>query len=76
MSISPITPLKVLTIQCIRHDGTDILKSGEEWQQHLETIGPWETKSVVDFNRWKGIKAGKKCTILKRLFLIRMVKLY
>ncbi|WP_339386401.1 sphingomyelin phosphodiesterase [Vibrio caribbeanicus] len=49
---------QVLTIQ-VRHDGTDILKSGEEWQQHRETIGPWETKSVMSFNRWKGIKAGE-----------------
>ncbi|OAJ94923.1 sphingomyelin phosphodiesterase [Vibrio bivalvicida] len=47
-----------LTIQ-VSHDGTDQLKYGEEWQQHVETLGPWETKQVMSFNRWEGVKSGK-----------------
>ncbi|EHK8983685.1 sphingomyelin phosphodiesterase [Vibrio vulnificus] len=44
-----------LTIQ-IKHDGSDLLKYGDEWQQHVQTLGPWETKSVLSFNRWDGVK--------------------
>ncbi|NOH24920.1 sphingomyelin phosphodiesterase [Vibrio europaeus] len=49
---------QALTIQ-VSHDGTDILKHGEEWKQHVETLGPWETKQVMSFNRWEGVKSGK-----------------
>lgn len=44
-----------LTIQ-VKHDGSDLLKYGDEWQQHVQTLGPWETKSVLSFNRWDGVK--------------------
>ncbi|MDA0117640.1 sphingomyelin phosphodiesterase [Vibrio sp. T11.5] len=47
-----------LTIQ-VSHDGTDLLEYGEEWKQHIETLGPWETKQVLSFNRWEGVKSGK-----------------
>ncbi|MDC5705429.1 sphingomyelin phosphodiesterase [Vibrio europaeus] len=49
---------QALTIQ-VSHDGTDILKHGEEWKQHVDTLGPWETKQVMSFNRWEGVKSGK-----------------
>lgn len=35
---------QVMTIQA-SHSGTDLLKYGDEWQQHVEQIGPWETKN-------------------------------
>ncbi|MGY0217509.1 sphingomyelin phosphodiesterase [Endozoicomonadaceae bacterium StTr2] len=44
----------------VSHDGSDILKDGEEWKQHVETLGPWETKQVLSFNRWEGVKSGKE----------------
>ncbi|MGR5499276.1 sphingomyelin phosphodiesterase [Vibrio sp. DNB22_10_4] len=47
---------KPLTIQ-VQHQGTAELNYGEEWQQHIETLGPWETKSVLSFNRWEGVKS-------------------
>ena len=47
-----------LTIQ-VSHDGSDTLEYGEEWQQPVETLGPWETKSVLSFNRWEGVKSGQ-----------------
>ncbi len=49
---------KPLTIQ-IRHDGTDLLEEGNEWQQHVQTLGPWETKSILSFNRWEGVKTNQ-----------------
>ncbi|MEX0335220.1 sphingomyelin phosphodiesterase [Vibrio tubiashii] len=49
---------QALTIQ-VSHEGTDTLKHGEEWKQHVETLGPWETKQVMSFNRWEGVKSGK-----------------
>ncbi|NOH72555.1 sphingomyelin phosphodiesterase [Vibrio pectenicida] len=47
-----------LTIQ-VSHDGSDTLEYGKEWQQPIETLGPWETKSVLSFNRWEGVKSGQ-----------------
>lgn len=47
-----------LVIQ-VSQEGSDILKYGEEWQQHTETLGPWETKPVLSFNRWEGVKSGE-----------------
>lgn len=47
-----------LTIQ-VRHSGTDVLKYGEEWLQHVQVLGPWETQSILSFNRWTGIKANE-----------------
>lgn len=49
---------QAFTIQ-VSHDGTDTLEYGKEWQQHVETIGPWETKAVLSFNRWEGVKSGQ-----------------
>ncbi|OAN11398.1 phospholipase [Photobacterium jeanii] len=49
---------QTLTIQ-VSHDGTDLLQHGDEWQQLAQSIGPWETKSVLTFNRWEGVKSGK-----------------
>lgn len=47
-----------LAIQ-VHHEGTDRLAYGDEWQQHIETLGPWETKQVLSFNRWEGVKSGE-----------------
>ncbi|MCG7491079.1 sphingomyelin phosphodiesterase [Vibrio sp. Of14-4] len=47
-----------LTVQ-VSHDGSDLLEYGDEWQQHTETLGPWETKAVLSFNRWEGVKSGQ-----------------
>ena len=49
---------QVMTIQT-NHTGTDLLQFGDEWQQHVEQIGPWETKKLISFNRWTGVKSGK-----------------
>ncbi|WP_045496062.1 sphingomyelin phosphodiesterase [Vibrio hyugaensis] len=47
-----------LTIQ-VKHEGSDLLEYGEEWQQHVQVLGPWETKSILSFNRWEGVKTGQ-----------------
>lgn len=47
-----------MTIQ-VSHEGSDLLSYGQEWQQHTQTLGPWETKQVMSFNRWEGAKAGE-----------------
>lgn len=47
-----------LTIQ-VSHTGTDQLQLGEEWQQHTQALGPWETKAVISFNRWEGVESGQ-----------------
>lgn len=49
---------QTLTIQ-VNHEGSDLLQYGEEWQQHVEVLGPWETKQVISFNRWEGVKSGE-----------------
>ncbi|NVD08715.1 phospholipase [Vibrio sp. JPW-9-11-11] len=49
---------EALTIQ-VSHEGSDLLSYGQEWQQHTQTLGPWETKQVMSFNRWEGVKAGE-----------------
>ncbi|MDE1231618.1 sphingomyelin phosphodiesterase [Vibrio aestuarianus] len=43
----------------VNHTGTDKLQLGREWQQHIETLAPWETKMVLSFNRWNGVRSGK-----------------
>lgn len=48
---------KPLTIQ-VKHTGSDLLQHGSEWFQHIQELKPWETKSVMSFNRWEGVKAG------------------
>ncbi|KYN84097.1 phospholipase [Vibrio cidicii] len=49
---------QTLTIQ-VQHSGSDRLTLGDEWLQHTDQIGPWETKAVISFNRWTGVKAGE-----------------
>ncbi len=43
----------------IEHTGSDLLEKGDEWYQHADTLGPWETKMVLSFNRWTGVKSGE-----------------
>ena len=43
----------------IEHTGSDRLEKGSEWIQHADVLGPWETKMVLSFNRWQGVKSGK-----------------
>ncbi|EDP58933.1 sphingomyelin phosphodiesterase [Vibrio sp. AND4] len=47
-----------LTIQ-VTHDGSDLLEYGEEWQQNVQVLEPWETKSILSFNRWEGVRTGE-----------------
>ncbi|MFT5808979.1 MAG: hypothetical protein ACI9LG_003307 [Moritella dasanensis] len=42
----------------VKHTGSDLLQEGSEWQQHAQTLKPWETKMELSFNRWEGIKSG------------------
>ncbi|CZF77923.1 sphingomyelin phosphodiesterase [Grimontia marina] len=50
---------QTLTIN-VDHSGSDLLEHGNEWFQLTQTLGPWETKPVLTFNRWEGVKAGKE----------------
>ncbi|WP_119394288.1 sphingomyelin phosphodiesterase [Salinibius halmophilus] len=40
------------------HWGSDRLVEGDEWFQHVDTIAPYETKMVLSFNRYVGVKWG------------------
>jgi endonuclease/exonuclease/phosphatase family metal-dependent hydrolase len=42
----------------VSHTGSDLLQQGDEWQQEADLIGPWETKKLLSFNRWEGVKSG------------------
>ena len=48
---------QTMSIQ-VNHSGSDILEEGVEWQQHIQTLKPWETKMLLSFNRWEGINSG------------------
>ena len=48
---------QTMSIQ-VNHTGSDLLEEGAEWQQHVQTLKPWETKMVLSFNRWEGVKSG------------------
>lgn len=48
---------QAMSIQ-VNHTGSDLLEEGNEWQQHVQTLKPWETKMVLSFNRWEGVKSG------------------
>jgi endonuclease/exonuclease/phosphatase family metal-dependent hydrolase len=48
---------QAMSIQ-VNHTGSDLLEEGVEWKQYVQTLKPWETKIVLSFNRWKGIKSG------------------
>ncbi|WDE00724.1 sphingomyelin phosphodiesterase [Thalassomonas actiniarum] len=43
----------------VSHTGDALLIEGSEWQQHVQTLGPWETRMVLSFNRWENVKSGK-----------------
>ncbi len=43
----------------IDHSGSDHLVKGDEWLQHANHIGPWETKMLLSVNRWEGVKSGQ-----------------
>lgn len=44
----------------INHSGSDILVKGDEWYQHADHIGPYETKMIMSMNRWTGVKSGQQ----------------
>lgn len=48
---------QTMSIQ-VNHTGSDLLAEGTEWQQHVQTLKPWETKMVLSFNRWEGVESG------------------
>ncbi|WP_255550648.1 sphingomyelin phosphodiesterase [Moritella sp. 28] len=48
---------QTMSIQ-VNHTGSDLLEEGSEWKQYVQTLKPWETKMVLSFNRWKGVKSG------------------
>ncbi|WDE03722.1 sphingomyelin phosphodiesterase [Thalassomonas viridans] len=43
----------------VNHTGDALLREGSEWQQHVQTLEPWETRMVLSFNRWENVKSGK-----------------
>lgn len=43
----------------IEHTGSDLLEKGDEWLQHADTLGPYETKMILSMNRWEGVKSGQ-----------------
>jgi endonuclease/exonuclease/phosphatase family metal-dependent hydrolase len=42
----------------VHHHGTRTLKNGSEWAQEATSIGPWETKRVLRYNRYWGVTRG------------------
>jgi endonuclease/exonuclease/phosphatase family metal-dependent hydrolase len=42
----------------VSHYGSRTLKNGSEWAQEATSIGPWETKRVLRYNRYWGVKSG------------------
>lgn len=42
----------------VHHSGDRTLDEGDEWQQEATQIGPWETKRVLRFNRYSGLRSG------------------
>ena len=49
---------QVLSVS-VSHTGDALLEEGSQWQQHVQTLGPWETRMVLSFNRWVNVKSGK-----------------
>ena len=42
----------------VSHYGSRTLSNGSQWAQEATSIGPWETKRVLRFNRYWGVKSG------------------
>lgn len=42
----------------VHHHGTRTLVNGSEWAQEATSIGPYETKRVLRYNRYWGVKSG------------------
>lgn len=42
----------------VSHYGSRTLSRGSQWDQEATSIGPWETKRVLRFNRYWGVKSG------------------
>lgn len=42
----------------VSHHGTKTLSYGSEWYQEATSIGPYETKRVLHYNRFWGVKSG------------------
>lgn len=42
----------------VHHHGTRTLSQGSEWAQEATSIGPYETKRVLRYNRYWGVKSG------------------
>ena len=57
---------QIISVDVI-HTSSDRLEEGSEWQQHTDSLGPWETKVVLSFNRWEGIKSGQDYNFETRL---------
>lgn len=43
----------------INHYGTRTLTQGSQWAQEATSIGPYETKRVLRYNRFTGVKSGQ-----------------
>lgn len=43
----------------INHHGTRTLSKGSQWEQEATQIAPYETKRVLRFNRYTGVKSGQ-----------------
>ena len=43
----------------INHHGTRTLTQGSQWAQEATQIAPYETKRVLRYNRYTGVKSGQ-----------------
>ena len=43
----------------VNHHGTRTLTQGSQWAQEATQIAPYETKRVLRFNRYTGVKSGQ-----------------
>lgn len=43
----------------VNHSGTRTLTQGSQWAQEATTIGAYETKRVLRYNRYSGVKSGQ-----------------
>ncbi|QDO82131.1 phospholipase [Shewanella psychropiezotolerans] len=57
---------QIISVDVI-HTGSGRLEKGNEWQQHTDSLGPWETKVVLSFNRWEGVESGQDYNFETRL---------
>src|SRR5690554_8068656 len=42
----------------VNHHGSRTLSNGSQWAQEASAIGPYETKRVLRYNRYWGVKSG------------------